>query len=314
MRVVTHAAVQGQHTYPIYQMSNAHGTEVITTPYRAALLSVCTPNNTRVLPLLHAHYDRVKAYLRNLSTVGALCGPVGFPHAYEKAIIGRRAHTLPSPGVQVDFNTVKWKSTVRCMHNACSVQYFNTPNRDNVACAVAHTIDIKFNQDNQLFVQYTSRSKAKALISLAHDNIWDISQGHNIFGHRVVVNAEYFGIEPLLTEITGECRINRQGHTIHKRYEGYYKLCSTNVTDKECGFADVVEELTPAIMMSDIHTRRYMRMYTNFPLLRISICRTAQKRAYGVRCTPCIPLDSTKIIAKRNHKHTFRCCYEFGTW
>ena len=200
------------------------------------------------------------------------------------------------------------------MHDACSVQYFNTPNRSSAACAAAHSINIKFNQKNQLFVQYASKSKVKTPISLAHDAIWDISQGHNVFGHRLVVNAEHFGIEPLLSEMTGECLINRQGHALHKRYVGYYKLRSDNITDKECGFVDAVEQLTPAIMMSDIHTRRYVRMYTDFPMLRINICRTAQKRAYGIQCTPCIPLDSPRVLTKRNHKHTFRCCYEFGTW
>ena len=300
---------------PVYQITNANGMEVICTPYRAAILSIRLPDHVgNTLPVLYNYQQKIESYFVAASVLGGASGPISFPYSDKSVTIGKKRYQLPTADAKKRFRLVKWISTVHCSPQVCAVTYHTPPPATNGDLASGHTVEIETDQQNQLFMRYTSTSKNREPFSLANDLVWNF-KGQGISRQHIAINANYFNTNPRIAGLVPISDLKydyRRQQPIRAACEGYYKVHSDNVTDAKHGFGKPVAKLSPAAMLTDPYTHRYMQLYTDFPFVYVKICYHVNKKAYGIQLVPCIPLDSTEIFARGKPKHVFSCCYRFG--
>lgn len=311
----------------VHKISNENGAEVICTPHQTAILSIRTPDSSGALqPLLANYQQEINSYLNASATLGGILGPISFPYEERTVSIGKKTHSLPTMEDKKKFRLVKWEAAARCSEQSCKIVYRSMPSENKIpatplSTAIAthlpsssHTIEIELNHHNQLFTHYSSRSIAKEQFSLGHNLIWNLSGGKGFFHQQMAINASQFTTTPFaekLLSVDQSEQDYRTQRTITEECEGYYKIHRENITNAQYQFEQSVENLAPAVMLSDPHSNRYLQIYTNYPCLHVDLYRHRRKRGWAISLTPCILLDMPELFVRRS-RHTFRCCYQFG--
>lgn len=293
---------------------------MVCSAHRGSIFSVSSPvPQGHPTPLLHDYQRNIDAYLSTLSVMGGLMGPIAFPCRETSVTIRKKEHPLPTLTDKEQFRLIKWNATVHCSETECTVAY-HTPlppsSAGDSGGSPVHTVAIQMNQQNQIFIRYTSRSKSMEACSLAHDLIWNLGNGRSVFNQHLAINADQFSSTPLFAEmspVSGSKQDYRKQHSVHSECEGYYRIHGANITNAEYEFEKPIRKLSPAIMVSDPHTRRYMQIYTDYPLMYVRFYHHARGQGRGIQFIPCIPLDSIDLFARSHSRHAFCCCYRFGT-
>lgn len=308
---------------PIYQIVNNNNVELACTTRQAALLAICTLDSQGTSrPMLHNHQEKITSYMSATAISGEVMGPIGFPYIDTSIQIGKRTRTLPGAREKKQFRSLHWRSTIHCTEHRCKILYQSAPpEREEVDNTIletsSHTIEMELNRKNRLFVRYTSRSDSGELFSLGHHLVWNLGRkGQSIFKQQMAINANQFASTPRSTELEsvgGTEKDYRKQRGIGAQCEGYYRVHSGNITDAGQDFGRTMERLSPAVMLFDPQTNRYLQIYTNYPCVYISPYHNAREKGVGISIVPCILLDEPELIARKSARHTFRCCYQFGS-
>lgn len=326
-RIVPHYSARDG--YLVHKISNDNGVEVICTPHQMAILSVRTPDSNGVLqPLLPNYQQKVDSYLSASVVFGGALGPISFPYTETAVSIGKKTHFLPTSEDKKRFRLMKWEAVASCSKRSYKITYRSISSGNGIpattappAVAVAarlssssHEVEVELNQQNQLFTRYLSRSTAKEQFSLGHNLIWNFNSNDGVFRQKIAINASQFTATPFVEKFSAVNQSEqdyRKQRNIGEGCEGYYRLHGENITNAQHNFEKPVEKLTPAVMLSDPKSKRYLQIHTDYPCLRLALHHHKKKRGWAISLTPCVLLDMPEIFA-RKLRRTFRCCYQFG--
>ena len=309
--------IQKEGVAMLFECDNERGLRMQCTNYESSLLSVQV-NLNNIQQSITGTWDMSLANaVRMQPAPGATLGRIGYSiPSGVPFTIGKREYTIAP---QSEFKTWQkkiWNGTLFGTPDACGMrtQLISAEGDQELPGEVALTTCYTITNQNELYIEHLGQPNKKCPLSLATYLKWNLSDGYGVLEHDAVIYASQVSSVPSLASLqpTKKLDLDFQRRRSLCSHLNHYFALGSNIAERYHPLANPPRKLKAALWLYDPKSRRYMELFTNYPMLQVAITRTKLGSDSSLLIKPCIPYDSPNFISSRRDRYHYTSVYRFG--
>ena len=302
----------------LFEFHNELGLRLQCTNYEAALLSLQVPDFSKDVRSVTGKWNlEFSKALKQHPTSGAVLGRIGYslppPHSL---VIEKREYTVAPHSEHQTFKDRMWRAALFGGSHACGVHNTLQSAEGDQGLPAEIEMGVKYTLTNQneIIIEHTARTLKKSALSLTNHLTWNLSNGHGVLQHDAVIYAKQASDRPELSsqQSVDATDLDFQRRRVLYSKLNHYFLLGSEIATRYHPMADQPRKLKPALWLYDPKSRRYLELFTNYPLLHLAITRGQLKSESSLLVQPCLPCDSSSLILAKRTPYNYTLHYRFG--
>ena len=300
----------------LYECSNERGLQMQCTNYESSLLSIKVPDFYNSPRAISGQWDMPWANVtRSQPPPGAIIGRIGYSAPSNMPLtIRKREYSIPTKSEYKTFRRKIWKGTIFGTPEVCGMRTkLISPDGDQgLPGEIELTVCYTITRQNELYIEHLARSRKKSALSLDTHLRWNLSNGYGVLEHEAVIYAARFSTQPTLNSLKtlNRHKVNFQRRRTLLATLNHYFLLGSDTAEQHHPLVNTPRKMTAALWLYDPKSRRYLELFTNYPLLYVGVIRGKLGSSLAIK--PCIPYDAPALISGRRDRYSYTSLYRFG--